>query len=158
MTVEAPAEGEPQVPAEGESAARTPARVPIERRVAAAALTLVPAVLILFMGFNGGGYFAGSVGFAALVVSQMVAVRVLVADDPFAGYSRPLAFVTGVFSLFAGWTLASALWSDARDHALIEFDRALLYLLLLVLMGMVPRRAYRVMWIVRACAVAIFLV
>src|SRR3954468_2069627 len=121
MTVEAPAEGDPQVPPEEERTGAPPARPPSERRVAAAALTLVPAVLILFMGFNGGGYFAGSVGFAALVVSQMGAVRVLVASAPFAGYSRPLAFVTGVFALFAGWTLASALWSDARDHALIEF-------------------------------------
>src|SRR3954463_4993662 len=157
MTVEAPAEEEPQVPEE-ESPARRGARAPIERRGAAAALTLVPAVLILFMGFNGGGYFPGSVGFAALVVSQMIAVRVLVADDPFAGFSRPLAAGTVAMALFTGWTLASGLWSHAQDRALIEFDRALLYLLLLVLMGLLPRRAYRAMWIVRATAIGAFLV
>src|SRR3954469_3034178 len=158
MTVEAPPEEDPPVREEDEPSAPKPPRPPFERRLAAAALTLLPAALILFFSFNGGGYFAGSVGFAALVVSQIVAVRVLVADDPFSGFSRPLAVVCGLFALFTGWTLASGLWSDAHDRALIEFDRALLYLLLLVLMGILPRRAYRVMWIVRGIAVAVFLV
>src|SRR5205085_11955904 len=103
---------------------------PVERRIAAAALALLPGALILFFSFNGGRYFAGSVGFAALVVSQMIVVRVLVVDEPFAGFSRPLAAVTTVLALFTGWVLASGLWSDAQDRALIEFDRALLYLLL----------------------------
>src|SRR3954454_20608913 len=151
MTVEAPAEGDQAVP---EEQARTRPRRPVERRIAAAALAPLPDALILFSGFNGGGYFPGSVGFAALVVSQMIAVRVLVVEDPFAGFSRPLAAVTVAMALFTGWVLASGLWSDAQDRALIEFDRALLYLLLLVLMGLLPRRAYRVMWIVRACAAA----
>ena len=149
--MEAPAEGDRAVPQE-ESGARP--RRPIERRIAAAALTLLPGILIVFFSFNGGGYFAGSVGFAALVVSQMIAVRVLVVDEPFAGFSRPLAAVGGALALFTGWVLASGLWSNAQDRALIEFDRALLYLLLLVLMGLLPRRAYRVMWIVRGCAAA----
>src|SRR4051812_17883406 len=135
MTVEAPAEDDPLVPEEDEPTPGARTRPPIERRLAAAALTLLPGVLNLFFGFNGGGYFPGSVGFAALVVSQMIAVRVLVADDPFAGFSRPLAVVAGLLTLYAGWTLASSLWSDAHDRALIEFDRTLLYVLLLVLMG-----------------------
>jgi O-antigen ligase len=149
MTVEAPAEGDRAAPQDDSDAHP---RRPIERRVAAAALALLPGALIVFFGFNGGGYFPGTVGFAALVVSQMIAVRVLVVEDPFAGFSRPLAAVTTVMALFTGWVLASGLWSDAQDRALIEFDRALLYLLLLVLMGLLPRRAYRVVWLVRASA------
>src|SRR5438046_8350789 len=108
MTVEAPAEGDQAVP---EEEARVGRRRPIERRVGAAALALLPGVLIVFFGFNGGGYFPGTVGFAALVVSQMITVRVLVADDPFAGFSRPLAAVSALLALYAGWTLASGLWS-----------------------------------------------
>src|SRR3954466_4754551 len=157
MTVEAPAEGDPAVPQE-EPTREPEARRPVERRLAAAALTLLPGALIVFFGFNGGGFFAGSVGFAALFVSQLLVVRVLVADDPFSGFSRPLAVVTLLMALFTGWTLASGLWSDAQDRALIEFDRALLYLLLLVLMGLLPRRAHRVMWIVRATAIGAFAV
>src|SRR3954451_4082485 len=157
MTVEAPAEGDSTVPEE-EPTAKSKARRPVERRIAAAALVVLPGVLIVYFGFNGGGFFAGSVGFAALLVSQLLVVRVLVADEPFAGFSRPLAVVALLTALFAGWTLASGLWSDAADRALIEFDRALLYLLLLVLMGLLPRRAYRAMWIVRATAIGAFLV
>src|SRR3954451_23520837 len=153
MTVEAPA-AVPEEVADGGA----PARRPVERRVAAAALALLPGILIVFFGFNGGGFFAGSVGFAALLVSQLIVVRVLVADEPFAGFTRPLAAVALLMALFTGWTLASGLWSDAQDRALIEFDRALLYLLLLVLMGLLPRRAYRVQWIVRATAIGAFVV
>src|SRR4051794_39474108 len=157
MTVEAPAEGDPAVPQE-EPTGKPEARRPVERRLAAAALTLLPGALIVFFGFNGGGFFPGSVGFATLFVSQLIVVRVLVADAPFAGFSRPLAVVALLMALFTGWTLASALWSDAEARALVEFDRALLYLLLLVLMGLLPRRAYRVMWIVRATGIGAFVV
>jgi O-antigen ligase len=158
MTVEAPPEEDPALPEEDEAGAAPRGGVTIERRAAAAALAFLPAALIVFFGFNGGGYFPGSVGFAALLVSQMIVVRVLVADDPFAGFSRPLALVAVLFAAFTGWVLASALWSDAEDRALIEFDRALLYLLVLVLMGLVLRRVDRVKWIVRGCAVAAFVV
>jgi O-antigen ligase len=157
MTVEAPPEGDPAVPEEEPTGEPSRSR-PIERRVAAAALVLLPGALIVFFGFNGGGFFPGSVGFATLLVSQLIVVRVLVADEPFAGFSRPLAVVALLMALLAGWTLASGLWSDAQDRALIEFDRTLLYLLLLVLMGLLPRRAYRAMWIVRATAIGAFVV
>src|SRR4051812_22783163 len=155
MTVEAPAEGD-RVVSEEDAGERQ--RRPIERRVAAAAIALLPGALILFFGFNGGGYFPGSVGFAALLVSQMIVVRVLVADDPFAGFSRPLAIVAAGVAGFTGLVLASALWSDSEDRALIEFDRSLLYLLVLVLMGLLLRRVDRVKWIVRGCVVAALVV
>src|SRR3954463_12997105 len=112
MTVEAPAEGDRAAPEE-KSGERQ--RRPFERRVAAAALTLLPGVLIVFFGFNGGGYFAGTVGFAALVVCSIVCVGILVADSPFAGFSRPLAVVSCLMALYAGWVLASGLWSEAHD-------------------------------------------
>jgi O-antigen ligase len=152
MTVEAQAAGGPAI-SEEETGAEPRRRRPFERRAAAAALALLPGIGIAFFSFNGGGFFPGTVGFAALLVSQMIVLRVLVADDPFAGFSRPLAFVAGVMALYAGWTLASGLWSHSRDRALTEFDRALLYTLLVVLMGLLPRRAARVRWIVRGCTV-----
>src|SRR3954447_9541914 len=153
MTVEAPAAVPEEAAGDG-----APPRRPVERRVAAAALALLPGILIVFFGFNGGGYFPGSVGFAALLVSQMIVVRVLVADDPFAGFSRQLAVVVLLFAGFTAFVLASALWSDSEDRALIEFDRSLLYLLVLVLMGLLLRRVDRIKWIVRGCAIAAFAV
>src|SRR5205814_666389 len=104
------AQGDQAVP---EDESRVGSRHPQERRVAAAVLALLPGILIVFFSFNGGGYFPGSVGFAALVVSQMIVVRVLVVDDPFSGFSRPLAAVSAALALYAGWTLASGLWSNA---------------------------------------------
>jgi O-antigen ligase len=157
MTAEAAAPGGAAA-AEREPPGSKRARQPIERRLAAGALALLPGALIAFFGFNGGGYFPGSVGFAALLVSMTVVLRVLVADDPFAGFSRGLAIVAALMAAFTGWVLASGLWSDAEDRTLIEFDRALLYLLLLVLMGLLARRRERVRWIVRGCAIGAFVV
>jgi hypothetical protein len=54
--------------------------------------------------------------------------------------------------VYAVWTLASALWSHALDRALVEFDRALLYLLLLVLFGLLPRRRWRIPLMTRGLA------
>jgi O-Antigen ligase len=48
--------------------------------------------------------------------------------------------------------LASALWSHAEDRALVEFDRALLYLLLLLLFGLLHRRRWRMPWMMRGLA------
>ena len=40
---------------------------------------------------------------------------------------------------FASWTLISGTWSDAGGRALVEFDRALLYVLALAFYATVPR-------------------
>jgi predicted lipid-binding transport protein (Tim44 family) len=124
----------------------------IEERAAAAFLALLPGGLVVYFSFEGGGYFAGSVGFIALLVTQLVIVRVLFAEHPFAGFTRRHAIVVGVFAGYAAWTLASALWSNAEDRALVEFDRALLYLLLLLLFGLLPPRSWRLPWIMRGLA------
>jgi O-Antigen ligase len=127
-------------------------RARIEERAAAAFLAMLPGALVVYFAFEGGGYFAGSVAFIALLITQIVIVRVLVAERPFAGFTRRHAIVVGVFAGYAGWTLASALWSNAEDRALVEFDRALLYLLLLLLFGLLPRRRWRVPWMMRGLA------
>ena len=46
-----------------------------------------------------------------------------------------MALASGALALLAIWTLASATWSDAPARALTEFDRTLLYALVLVLTG-----------------------
>ena len=57
------------------------------------------------------------------------------ASRPFDGWSPALALASGALALLAIWTLASAAWSDAPVRALTEFDRTLLYALVLVLTG-----------------------
>ncbi len=133
-----------------ESAESGPSR--LEERAASVALSLLPGGLIVYFSFEGGGYFAGSVGFATLVVLQLLVVRVLFAERPFAGVGRRHVVVVGLFALYAAWTLASAIWSHALGRALVEFDRALLYLLLLVLFGSLPRRLWRIPLLLRGVA------
>src|SRR5215212_3540447 len=101
----------------------------VEAQLGSVGLALLPAVLLIYFAFNGGGFSPAPVGFAALIVTQVLVVRVLFADDPFAGFSRQLAVVVGLFAAYAAWVLASRLWFDSRARPLIEFDRALLYLL-----------------------------
>src|SRR5450631_4024804 len=71
-------------------------RARIEERAAARLLALLPGALVVYFAFEGGGYFAGSVAFIALLVTQIVILRVLLAERPFAGSTRTHAAVVGV--------------------------------------------------------------
>lgn len=118
----------------------------------AVALMLLPGALIVFLGFNAGGYFPGTPPVAALVLTQILLVRIVQARHPFEGLA-PLALVAiGALALYAALTLASGLWSHSMSRALIEFDRAWLYLLVLVLFGSVRASAANIRWLIRGLA------
>src|SRR3954454_9414495 len=110
----------------------------------AGTVLLLPA-LTLYVGFNAGGYFAGTTAWAACALAVALALRVALTGAPLAGPSMPLAVAGAVLALFAGWTLLSGDWSGNYGRSLIEFDRALLYLLVLLLFGSIeqPRTALR---------------
>jgi hypothetical protein len=156
VTVEASASLEEPPPREQEDPA--PSQPRLEARVAAALLALLPGALVVYFSFSAGGFFPSSVGFATLLVIQMIVLRVLVAENPFAGYTRRFGIAALVFTAYAGLTLVSQLWSDTQDRAMIEFDRALLYLAVMVLLGLVPRRAWRMPWILRGLAAGVLFV
>ena len=156
MTVEASATRADSPQREAEEGAQQPAR--IEARIATALLAFLPGALVIYFSFSAGGFFPSSVGFATLLVLQMIVLRVLVAENPFAGYTRRLGITVLVFTGFALVTFASQLWSDTQDRAMIEFDRALLYLAVLVLLGLLPRRAWRMPWVMRGLAIGILFV
>jgi O-antigen ligase len=80
------------------------------------------------------------VGFVALAFALALVVRITVAERPFEGFSPALALASGALGGLAVWTLASASWSDAPARALSEFDRTLLYGLVLVLTGSAAAR------------------
>src|SRR3954465_1840000 len=102
---------------------------------------LAPAALTLFLSFRAGGFFPGITGLTAAALAIALAVYVTAAPRPFAGVSAwGLVSAAGLVG-FAVWILISVRWSDAAGRAIIEFDRALLYLLVLVLFGLVGRRA-----------------
>jgi O-antigen ligase len=158
MTVEVTPEEGPEAGPGAESEEGAPDKRGFELKVAAAAMAVLPGALILYLSFNGGGFFPGPVGFTTLVVIQLLLLRVLLARDPFAGVSGPVVAVAGVLAAFAGWVLASGFWSPDADRPLIEFDRALLYVLLFVLFGTLPRTRWRPGWLVRGTAIGAFLV
>ena len=121
-------------------------------------LLLLPGVLLVFLSFNAGGFFPGTPALVAVVLLLLLASRIIVAPQPFAGFSPPLAVAAGALSLYAVWTLLSATWSHSTWRALVEFDRALLYLLALVLFGSMPRDSQRVRWMARGLGLAILVV
>jgi predicted lipid-binding transport protein (Tim44 family) len=102
VTVEASAtRADPPRP-EAEAPAQEPARP--EARIAAALLSLLPGALVVYFSFSAGGFFPSSVGFAGLLVIQMIVLRVLVAENPFAGYTRRLGVTALLLTGFATLT------------------------------------------------------
>jgi hypothetical protein len=99
----------------------------------------VPGALTVALAFRAGGFFPDTAGLAAGLLCLLLVARVTLAERPFAGWSAPLALTSGVLALFCAWTLASSGWSNAPARAVVEFDRALLYLLVLAFLGLHPR-------------------
>ena len=119
------------------------------QRVGTGLLLAAPALLTIYFAFTGGGFFAGSTGVGAVLVWTALALRMVAADHAMAGLSRGLVLAAGALGLFAVWALVSTAWSDSSSRALIEFDRALLYLGLLLLFGSLPRSPERIAWALR---------
>jgi O-Antigen ligase len=113
---------------------------------------------VAYTSFSAGGYFAGTTAVAAVVVAVVLVLRLTLAERPFAGLSGPVAVAAGALAAFALWTLASAGWSHAPARAMLEFDRVLLYLLVLVLCGSFERTSENVRWLVRGLAAGAVLV
>jgi O-antigen ligase/polysaccharide polymerase Wzy-like membrane protein len=96
-------------------------------------LTLVLAALTILLGFEGGGYFADTTGWAAAGLALTLGVSALLSAGPLRSLTRALLLAASALALLALWTLLSAEWSGAWGRSLIEFDRVLLYLLALLL-------------------------
>jgi len=118
---------------------------PVARRAGASA-SLRPAVaaataLTLVLAFRAGGFFPAVTGWVVIALCATLVLHITLSERPFAGWSRTLTVATGALALLAAWTLLSGAWSDAQARALPEFDRALAYLLVVVLAGAGARRA-----------------
>jgi hypothetical protein len=113
---------------------------PRARRLPGRAHLALPGVLTLLFAFRAGGFFPLLTGAGALALCLLLVGRVTLADRPFSGWSRAAAVAGLAGAGYASWTLLSATWSHAPERALVEFDRALLYTILMVLMASFPRR------------------
>jgi O-antigen ligase len=121
-------------------------------------LMLLPGALIVFLGFNAGGYFPGTPAVAALVMTQILLVRIVQARHPFEGLAPITLVAIGALACYAAFTLVSGIWSHSMSRALIEFDRAWLYLLVLVLFGTVQASTSNLRWLVRGLVLGMSIV
>ena len=109
------------------------------RRRPQAQLALAGA-LTAFLAFQAGGFFPAAVGVSAAALAVLLALRVTLAAQPFAGWSASAAVVAAAGAGLAAWVVASAAWSSAPGRALVELDRVLLYLLAFAVCAVFPRR------------------
>jgi O-antigen ligase len=121
-------------------------------------LMLLPGALIVFLAFNAGGYFPGTPAVAALVLTQVLLVRIVQARHPFEGLAPVTLVAIGALACYAALTLASGIWSHSMGRALVEFDRAWLYLLVLVLFGGVQASEENLRWLARGLLLGISIV
>jgi hypothetical protein len=101
----------------------------------------LPGALTVYFGFSGGGFFPAQTAVGAVFLALVLVVRVTMAEHPFAGLGAGVGVAAGALSLYALWTLLSSSWSHATGRALIEFDRALMYALALILFGSIAQTA-----------------
>ena len=129
--------------------------VPATRQgeLALTALMLLPGALIVFMGFNAGGYFPATPALAALLLAQILLVRIMQSRRPFEGLAPVTLVAIAALGCYTLMTLLSASWSHSTNRALIEFDRAWLYLLILVLFGTVRASTQNLRWLIRGLVI-----
>jgi O-antigen ligase len=128
------------------------------RRLLLVAFPLLPGALVVYLAFNAGGYFPNTQGLVTIVLLLAVAGWICFAEEPFAGLGALLALVAGALAAFAVWAVLSGGWSDSTARALLEFNRALLYLAALAVFGLTIRERRQFQWLVWGLAAGIVVV
>ena len=88
----------------------------------------------------------------------LLVLRVTLVERPFAGRSYAHGAGVALLGALALLTLVSSEWSGAPGRALIEYDRALLYLLAFVVFGAAGFSRLRLRWMARGLALGTFVV
>lgn len=130
----------------------------LSRRWSAPAAGLILAVLTVYLSFNAGGFFPGATAYATVAVAILVVLGIMLLHEPLTNSPPALLAAIGAICAFAALTLLSGSWSHSWSRAILEFDRALLYALVLVLFGLLPQRRDGLEWGLRGFAAAAFVV
>jgi O-Antigen ligase len=128
------------------------------RRWSAPIAGLILAVLTVYLSFNAGGFFPGATAYATVGVAVLVVIGIMLLHEPLTNSPPALLAAIGAICAFAVLTLLSGSWSHSWSRAVLEFDRALLYSLVLVLFGLMPQRKDGLEWGLRGFAAAALLV
>lgn len=126
------------------------------RRSLPATAALIPAAVAVALAFRAGGYSPGTTSLAAVELLLAIVLWAIVARDPLAGCSAPLAAGVGLFAALAGWAAWSAHWSISSELAAPEAARVVLYGAALAFGGLVCAGPQRLR--VAAAAVTVALV
>ena len=116
------------------------------KRLSMAALLAAPAALMAYFAFNAGGFYPAPVAYGAALVCLVLAARSLF-GGVLEGLGWPGAIACGLMGLYCLLTLVSQNWSHAPGLATVEFTRALLFGLVLVLFSSLGRSALRLAWV-----------
>ncbi len=112
----------------------------VRSRAVGALPAAVVLLAIVWLAFHSGGFFAGTTATAAIAAGMLLLLWITLADRPFARLGVPLGVALGAGALLAAWILLSSIWSDAAARSLIEFDRAILYVLAVAFAGLTAGR------------------
>jgi hypothetical protein len=118
----------------------------------------VLAALTIYLSFNAGGFFPGAVAYATVAMAILVVLAIMLVHEPLTRSTPVLLTAIGALSGFAVLTLLSGAWSESWSRAIIEFDRALLYVLVLVFFGLLKHREDGLEWGLRGFVLAAFVV
>jgi hypothetical protein len=113
---------------------------------------------VIGFGFASGGFLPGPVALAATVLAVVLVVRLTAGRRAWGAVSVGYVLGAAALALFAGWVLLSGTWSGAPARALVEYDRALLYLLGFLVAGSLGHTPARLRWALRGLAAAAFVV
>ena len=95
---------------------------------AAFAAWLLPAVLIVYLALNSGGYYIGERSEVGIAVWWIVLVGTAVGALPIAGGTRTGRVMLALLAVFAAWTALSLGWTESAERTSIELARTVTYL------------------------------
>src|SRR5688500_12302520 len=88
---------------------------------------VVPAILIIYLGLNNGGYDLVERSEAGIGVGWGVMLATAIGALPAAGGSTTGRIMLGVLAAFAGWTALSLSWTESAERTSIELARTATY-------------------------------
>jgi hypothetical protein len=102
--------------------------------------SLLPAIAIFWIAFDGGSYSLPSRNTLAIALWWAVTVGLVFGLLPARNVTRSSIAIGGLLAALSLWTLTSILWAPSAENAFDEFNRVALFLGVFVLVALVARR------------------
>lgn len=113
---------------------------------------LLALVLVMTLSPFADGYYDSSVWAPAGLVLIVVLVAALIVRPP--RLARPALVALAGLAALGAWSLASTLWAQSIEQAVLDSNRLLVYAVLLALLLVLVRSARAALWLTGALAAA----